>query len=276
MNTTLSEPLAYEDPRESSFQAMVEERLNASRFTAAARVVLEAVRIGWAPNDISLVHWIAARVGTHATQLVIGKGFAQLGGPCCHSGFEACDNCDGNGSYGHTACAQCATTGKVRCPFCSGSSLIPLADLPLALRPRTTVARVRLADAHATHLLKAGIPEVSSDASMPNELRTSFLNLDKLLGVLENALIEMRQLAPTQALQEFSDQVLSLAQKLRDRQLLILRRLRECELAIAGTRDPRAMLAMSHADVLKEICQAGNLSASLLAHPFLFPQDIKQ
>lgn len=272
MSTDLTQQMIYEDPREASFQSMVEERLRSSRYTAAARIVFEAVRTGLAPNDLTLIHWIVARIGTQATQQVIGKGFAQLNSPCCNSGFEACDNCDGNGSYGTRACAQCATMGKLRCPFCNGSSLLPLADLPLALRPRTMVARIKLVESHETRMLGEPIPVVAAHPSVRHELRMSFLSLDKLLGVLENALSEMRQIAAAQALEELAERVLKVARKLRNRQLLVLRRLAECELEVAGTEEQRA-LAESNAAVLSEICRLGNLSRTRLAHPFLLTED---
>jgi hypothetical protein len=273
MSVALSDAATYEDPRESNFKTMMEARLKASRFTAAARVVLEATRIGLAPNDLSLLHWIVAHIGTHAAQEVISKGFAQLNSPCCTSGFEPCDLCDGVGRIGDHACIQCATMGKLRCPFCNGSSLIPLSDLPLALRPRTMIARIRLVDGHARAMLKAEACEPSSPPESLTYLRTEFLNLDKLLGVLENAVLEMRQLAAATAWQELGEQVQALARKLRDRQLKTLRKLSAVELERGKTGDQRAA-AHSSASVLQEIWQLGSLARTRLAHPFLFTEDV--
>lgn len=261
------------DPRETRFQRLLDERISALRFTSAARLVMEAVRVGLAPRDESLLDWTNARVGPESLKRIIDQGFGQLNSPCCHSGFEKCTACDGTGVSGREGCLSCATLGRVRCPFCNGSSLVPFSDIPAAFREPAMHARVELAATHAERLLSEPIADLSSEISVVTELRLDALNCEKLLGLFENAVIEVQKRAGDKGDMELATRLGVLSSKCRQRQLGVLRRLAECWTAIAATGDKGAALAEARATTLEEICLTASLRLTKLAHPFLFQED---
>lgn len=159
--------------------------LSTDRKRRAARWFLAAVAHEGFPSDIGTPEYVQRELGRELSQRLIG---ALAGYPCfgCQVGYEVCGRCRGSGfSEGAQACDACAGMGQVRCDFCNGSGLATYNVIPMGLRREVMSRRV----SRAIGLIERLASETPASAE---GLRRLVLRLNKLLGVLENAVIQAR------------------------------------------------------------------------------------
>jgi hypothetical protein len=157
--------------------------------TQLARELLKGLAHGTFPaGGWTFSEWLAAAdAGTRAT---IASAFAHF--PCfaCRNGLEACDACTGSGFVGVArVCGACVGIGTRRCDFCSGTGLAAYSAMPVEVWNDVLRSRASRAAKFIGRIAQAD-PAALSEAAAINQLQ----DLNKLLGVLENALMAARQL----------------------------------------------------------------------------------
>jgi hypothetical protein len=173
--------------------ASIEARLEAGEGLLAARMLLAAVSHGAFPDGLALSEWLDNRLG-EARRAKLISAFAHY--PCfaCRTGQEACDTCTGSGfSADAQVCMTCAGFGERRCDFCAGSGLAAYALMPVELWPGVLAARTIRALRYLEKLIAqpTAVTVPLTEAAAARRVH----DVNKLLGVIENALETVRQLA---------------------------------------------------------------------------------
>jgi hypothetical protein len=180
-------------------QSVVEE-LDRGRGDQAARLYLDGQAHGLFPTGNGLPRRLTKTIGKEATGKLV-SAFAQF--PCfyCRKGLEPCEACDGLGSVASgTICEACAGLGAARCGFCDGSGWVTYNVVPPGLRLSVLAERVNRASGRIEALLQKPVPKnASADPAKAAERCTKqMLDLNRQLGVLENAVVALRGLARAQ------------------------------------------------------------------------------
>lgn len=168
----------------------IEAQLDAGEGQLAARALLAAVVHGTFPDGSPLSAWLEQLSEQRRAKLI--TAFAHY--PCfaCRNGQESCAPCGGSGfSAAAQICGACAGLGEKRCDFCAGAGLATYNLMPLALWRSVLTARASRAMKYLNQL--AAQPGVSAPLPEAAAVRR-IQDLNKLLGVLENALAALRQL----------------------------------------------------------------------------------
>ena len=250
----------------------IESQLDAGEGQLAARAVLAAVAHDTLPGGLRPNEWLQGLSEQRQGKLI--AAFAQY--PCfaCRNGQESCDTCGGSGfSAAARVCSACAGFGEKRCDFCSGSGLAAYSVMPIELWSKVIMARAR----RAMHYLKklAAQPIPDAEAAM----RTRLLDMNKLLGVLENAVAAARQLEASEAAgpdvaAQFSGfcrpYVAAGMHAMRETLAALSRHVRQA----ASTLPPvDAENAIAKAEFYEDLAGSTAFGGTGLSHPFLLDDD---
>ncbi|HEX2971524.1 MAG TPA: hypothetical protein VHP11_04290 [Tepidisphaeraceae bacterium] len=166
-------------------------KLNEGRNKDAVRLFVEAYNRGVLAKGHQLPVWLLGTLGKEvAAKLFLA--FAHF--PCvyCKGGLEPCESCGGRGVRAEGPfCDTCAALGQSRCEFCDGTGLATYSFFPPELWLPVIVDRSRLAIHQVSYLVGHPVPV---DGPEPR-LTELIINLNKLLGVLENAVLAAKQIA---------------------------------------------------------------------------------
>lgn len=179
-------------------QSVVNE-LERDRGTQAVQLFREGQDHGLFPTGTGLPRWLIKTIGREATGKLV-DAFAQF--PCfyCEKGLERCEACAGHGTIaGGMICEACAGLSVTRCGFCDGSGWITNNVVPPGLRLVVLAERVNRACGHVASLLQKPVPTNASaePAKAAKRCAKELLDLNRQLGVLENAVVASKDLART-------------------------------------------------------------------------------
>src|SRR5687767_4644431 len=167
--------------------ASVEDRLSAGDGQHAARILLDAISGRLLVAELSLDDWLSGLDEAARAKLV--SAFALY--PCfaCLNGIEPCDTCSGSGFEADArVCTLCAGFGSKRCDFCNGSGLATYNVVPDALRVNVLASRASRASRYLQKVLAQSVAE-AGEAALVRHVQ----DLNKLLGVLENAVVAAQE-----------------------------------------------------------------------------------
>jgi hypothetical protein len=175
--------------------------LKNDRPTDAVRLFMDGVAHELVPDRPDLARWLMEVVGRVET-LRLARAFALQGCFYCKNGLERCDACDGRGYYrDRTICERCLGVGVAACDFCAGSGWVTYNYVPVGLRLLVILERARAAAGEAGTLLRKPVPAVSerSPREMGKALAKELMQLNRLLGVFENAVTTAEKLLALEA-----------------------------------------------------------------------------
>lgn len=251
----------------------MEASLDAGHARVAARTVLAAVAQGSTfPDGLPLDHWLPELDAERRARLV--AAFAHY--PCfaCRNGQEHCDACGGSGySAPAQVCRACVGFGEKRCDFCAGAGLATYSVMPVELWSAVIAERagraVKYLEKLASHPRCVTAPLTEAAAARRIQ------DLNKLLGVLENAFVAVRELSASgvvtsRSASHFADTCARSSgvavAAMRD----ALRRLATHFDRLAQTVSPvKAANAEAKAEFYEELSISTMFDGTGLAHPFL-------
>ena len=167
----------------------------------AARIFIEAHHRSVIPKGPQLLDWLVRTIGREEATRLIGA-FAHF--PCvyCKGGVEQCDACAGRGVRAEGPfCDTCAGLGMARCEFCDGEGLAAYSFFPQELWLPIIAERSHMAIHQLGLMINQPIPRFSEAAAEQNHANL-ILNLNKLIGVLENAAESAQQVAHSDSRQQ--------------------------------------------------------------------------
>lgn len=184
----------HQPPTSDVLQRVVQQvvaKIQEGRNKDAVRLFVEAYNRGVLPKGYVLPKWFLETFGKE-TAAKLFRACARF--PCmyCKSGLEPCEACGGQGVRAEGPfCDTCAALGQTRCEFCDGTGLATYSFFPPELWLPIILDRSRLAIRQVNQLLAHPVPASASEAYLTNLI----LNLNKLLGALENAILAAKQIA---------------------------------------------------------------------------------
>ena len=176
----------------------VAAQLDGGRGYEAVRLFLDAVAHEAMPRHVPLGVWISETLDEDSMRSLV-TALAHF--PCfgCKGGYEPCRPCAASGfSSVRQVCAACIGFGVARCDFCNASGLATYNLIPAELRYRVLQTRVAIAVRHVRKLTDADADSSTGSPPRVARLRQGVLDLNKLLGVLENALLVWHQTAESE------------------------------------------------------------------------------
>ncbi|HEY7091360.1 MAG TPA: hypothetical protein VH518_24905 [Tepidisphaeraceae bacterium] len=259
-------PLPEQPITAEAVVTLVGEFLRQRRYADAVRIFLESQSRGIITADQNLLDDLIGELGPELTAQLI-SAFAHHPCPACISGLERCSECAGQGMRQpeQHVCPQCIGSGTVRCDFCGGSGLVHYNVIPSPMRFPVLKRRVNIVTRSFEKLLASPPPDDEVN------LLTHILNLNKLLAVLENAVVaasaqdQQNGWAPS-ALYEAVMACRDFAPRLDHNIRGALHRL-------AQSCADRAMinpLSQRKADYYESLSQATSFERTCLHHPQLF------
>src|SRR5688572_898365 len=174
--------------------ASIEDRLSAGEGQHAARMLLDAISGQLLVAELSVDDWLDTLDEPARSKLV--SAFAHY--PCfaCLNGIEPCDVCAGSGFAAVArVCGPCAGFGSKRCDFCNGSGLATYNLVPDALRVNVLASRASRAGRYLQKMLAHDIDN-AGEAALVRHVQ----DINKLIGVVENAVVDAQQLLVSAAL----------------------------------------------------------------------------
>ena len=246
----------------------IESHLDAGEGQLAARAFLAAVANDKLPGGLGLNEWLQGLSEQHYGKLI--AAFAQY--PCfaCRNGQESCDTCGGSGfSAAARVCSPCAGFGEKRCDFCSGSGLAAYSVMPIELWPKVITTRAK----RAMHYLKklAAQPVPNAETAMTRRLS----DMNKLLGVLENAVAAARQLEASEATGPDAAAQFNgfcrphVAAGMQAMQETLAALSRHCRQAASTLPPVDAENAMAKSEFYEDLAGSATFAETGLSHPFL-------
>ncbi len=270
------------DPRAEQALDRIKAALSRRKGDEAVRFYEDACAHGLIPVDESALAWLHRTLGKDWTDKLIS---AYAGLPCfyCNKGAIRCEECKGRGyDEDRTLCAKCLALGIDRCDFCGGSGRFTINHVPQAFQLPMMIRRIVAARKEADALLDVDVPAISD--SEPGRTRKqaakNLLQVNRLMGVLENMAVAARQLESRHASERDTIRKAlaaceAVAPKLRKRtfQLLgVLARASKLELGTA-TRTESRRLADRRAEFYGRLAASKNLDSAFLRRPFLFSDE---
>jgi hypothetical protein len=255
------------------------DELEHGRRTTAAKHFREGQDHRLFPTGNGLPRWLIKSIGKEATGKLV-DAFAQF--PCfyCKKGLETCETCDGRGTIaGGIICEACAGLGVIRCSFCDGSGWVTYNVVPPGLRLTVLAERVNRASGEIETLLQKPAPKnASADPVKAAERCTKqMLDLNRQLGVLENAVVASKDLARThpsskQKLAKIAEACCHAAVEAQARVRLLAKQLAVCSTVQAEAVDADAAVrkrAKKGAAFYESLAASETLAGTALEHPFL-------
>ncbi len=252
--------------------------LNKNRPAEAARLFVGCVLHKTVPQGPGLMRWLVRAIGRADTRRLT-QALAQQHCFYCTKGIESCEQCNGRGYFDDsTICRTCSGLGVARCDFCAGSGYVTYKYIPEGLRMAAISERSRGAVAEIHSLLKEPIPLVTDRrlAASRRALMLLLAKLNRLMGVLENAIDESESMVPIHpAYADPADRVIRAcmraAAKLdpRIRQVLMnLADVAQCEAAATSKPSVRKILEQ-RARFYRSLGSSGDFTGTSLRRPFL-------
>ena len=248
----------------------IRARLAAGDGHRAAVMLIDAIAGGTLAGNVSLAEWFAD-LGEPARAALV-SAFAHF--PCfaCRNGTEACEACHESGFVAVARpCPACVGFGVKRCDFCNGSGLATYSLMPIELQPNVLVARAARA---RKYLQRLAVSRVGTTTARLEAQHVQDAN--KLLGVLENAVVAARELAAAgylspEATAQFAascDRVAAAGVgHLRGSLRWLASHHRELSGATGALADAENAAAM--AEFYEDLAQSPSFDGTGLAHPFL-------
>ena len=176
------------DSRQSPPQwyRLLRQHLALAEWTQACQVVMKLRETHELPGGSGLIGQLKRILGRDDFIRLI-EAFARNACPFCKMGLHVCAACKGKAAAVRgSPCPACACTGSQPCEFCTGSGLAAYSFGPEEFRPLVLQARIAMV---ARQLSKLSA-KYESSRHLAEAHINYLLNLNKLLGVLENAAIE--------------------------------------------------------------------------------------
>jgi hypothetical protein len=223
---------------------------------------------------VSLEGWLRSGVDDRIRAKLI-SAFAHY--PCfaCSNGSEPCGPCGGSGFTAVAqVCVACIGLGARRCDFCNGAGLATYNLVPLELRQDVVIARAsRAAKYLQSHLQKR--PRTITELTASRY----FQDINKLLGVLENAAMAANQLRDAGVLHH--DYAGNLSAACEQRAAAAEMRIRETLQRLSRYHADRAATlpsvdgenAGAKAEFYSNLAQTRCFEGTGIAHPFLSSVD---
>jgi hypothetical protein len=247
----------------------VQSLLEGGHGTAAARALMAGLSRGAFSDHLSVGEWLAAlNPQQHATLL---SGFAHY--PCfaCRNGQETCDACTGSGFTAVArVCGTCIGLGTKRCDFCGGTGLATYNAIPTELWLGVIASRA----GRAVKLIEK-FPALNPAALGEPAVVARLQDVNKLLGVLENALAAARQLVALGAVEpEVAQELVEVYAAPVAAGVTFMRRAMRvvadhCRQNARTLTDVDADNAEAKAEFYEELAQSASFDGSGAAHPLL-------
>lgn len=247
----------------------------------AARLFSSGCAHGIFVDDAALGAHLLEAIGKERTEQLIG-GFSRRSCFYCRNGLEPCGECTGSGmGEGDTVCGTCIGLGVVRCEFCDGTGLVSIDSVPHGLRIMVVTRRATRALSRIKELLDQPLPG-RTDESPSRALRQRarlLLDLNKLLGVLENTVVSSKEQrlhatkAERETLSQLAESCLAIGGDAHRRVRSIIDSMAalaqlKAKHASAGSHKRKAALAA--ADFYKDLSEEPTFAGTSLEHPFLY------
>lgn len=263
------------------FAQRLKAALNSSSSVDVVRLFMDGVAHELVPDRPDLAPWLMQVVGRTET-MRLAKAFALKECFYCKDGLERCEACAGRGHHRDAAtCERCLGLGVAACDFCTGSGWVTYNYVPVALRLPVILERVKAASSKASKLLRGPAPAVSERSSRETgkALAKDLVQLNRLLGVFENAIMAAEKLAardadPEAALEKLVKTSLYAARKLQPRIRQALRASADfARIESARAAKPRARaVAARRVKFYDTLVASENFLGSGLHHPRLSQQ----
>lgn len=254
--------------------------LKAGREQEAARVLIRDLRRTTASREADPGKWLVRAIGAKPAIKLL---HALAHYPCfyCKTGLDECTLC--GMQHPNTArrgcCEHCLDLLFVRCDFCDGSGWITYNVIPRDLWPAVIFARTQAALKELAALLKTPLPEAAftRPTSVRKHLERQLLMLNRLAGILENAVDAVKKYRPSNGI-TFKPLAVGVVVKSRAAWDRIHRRMRKLllllaealrgEAADAETSQARAIM-MDRAEFYVMLSKSRAFAGTSLCHPFL-------
>ncbi|MGE5610513.1 MAG: hypothetical protein ACM359_14780 [Bacillota bacterium] len=247
-------------------------KMQEGRNKDAVRLFVEAHNRAVLPKGHALPKWLLDTFGKEMAAKLF-QAFAHF--PCvyCKSGLEHCEACGGRGARPDGPfCDTCVATGQSRCEFCDGTGLATYSFFPPELWLPIIVDRSRLAIHGVNHLLAHPVPASSSEA----HLTELIVNLNKLLGVLENAVLAAKQIAHHDTHAQVIAQTVLACNQAASAAVTYLRQAIRALAAVvrnsAKAHPPdsaEAQFRLGRAEFYENLANSASFERTCLQHPFL-------
>lgn len=260
----------------------IQAALSRRQFEIAARIHMEACAHHLFPTDEGALPGLRRILGSENVEKLIAA-YAKL--PCfyCNKGMVPCEECGGRGRYDNlTICTPCLSLGIDRCGFCGGSGWFTINHVPSEMQAHVVIRRVVVAAKEANDLLAGELPPLTHDkhAEARKGAARRLLQMNRLLGVLENMVVVARQILARQDSEpEVMRKAIAAAESTGSRlnvgacqTLEHLANTFEIE-AEAATRSSSRDLARRRAEFYAGLASSGNFIGTSLRHPMLFPME---
>lgn len=277
---------ATQDSAQVAVSAHTQQALERIKAACSRRKEDEAVRFfkdalshGLIPDDETMLPWLRQTLGNEPTDKLL-NAYAKLSCFFCERGLIACEDCNGRGHDEEgMLCTGCLALGIDRCDFCGGSGWFTINHVHRALQLPVILRRVVAASKEADILF--GSPASGLSTSTGTETRKqaakALLQVNRILGVLENMAVAARQLESRQTEEVESVRKAiaaceALAPRLGERACQILGILAEAAKieATSVSRTTARRVAERRAEFYGELATTRNFSGTFLRHPFLF------
>lgn len=221
-------------------------------------------------------------MGNEVTEKLVGA-FAVL--PCfyCNKGVIKCEECGGRGYDAvQEPCVECLALGVGRCDFCGGSGWFTIHHVPHAFQYAVMIRRVVVAGKEADAIVAGDVPVLSDSAAgeTRKSAARSLLQVNRLLGVLENMTVaasqlESGQMAETEAVHKVIRACDSAASKLRERARRLIGILVESSNLEVGSASRKAnrRFAERRAKFYAALASSENFAGTPLQHPLIFREE---
>jgi hypothetical protein len=241
----------------------------------SARIFMEAYKRNVTPKGPRLLQWIIGALGRDDAARLIAA-FAHFPCVCCKNGLEACEACGSQGVRAEgPVCETCAGFGMARCEFCDGAGLATYSFFPEELWLPIIADRSHMAIHQLALLIAQPIPRVSDPAAEQNHVNL-ILNLNKLIGVLENAVTSAQEAAHHDSHQETLAKIITSCNRAAGMAIRYLRQVIRSQAAAirqaAKSLPPgsaEAQFRASRAEYYESLAHSAGFEGTSLHHPFL-------
>ncbi len=246
----------------------IRHQLDGSHMKRAATLLLDAWSAGTIASDGNAGQWVNANVSEGAAGKISGA-IARTTSPCCERGFVTCPTCGGFDLSSDQFCSDCMGLGVRRCDFCDGTGLLQYSGVPADLIPKVALLRLQ----RVAELVEDAVVTKESTRDL-RKLRTHLLNITKLLGIVENAVVALRSMraATVDETHNLHRMAWPIAMTLREYRTTTLRDF-AAAWAARSSAEQAAISVLDQAAYFTRLAAPSGLAGTMLANPFLFAED---